>query len=122
MPVLACRVDTATSGRATVVIAEPNPLTDSPTQNKPKFRVRSRPPTGLRLAAGMRSAAASGPAFMTQATLSLGWIGLRSPGCDRLESRAQVRYRMGCRGRCQLLVTGSMRPPAEAGDARFSEM
>jgi hypothetical protein len=60
MAVLACRVDTATSGRATVVIAEPNPLTDSPTQNKPKFRVRSRPPTGLRLAAGMRSAAASG--------------------------------------------------------------
>jgi hypothetical protein len=52
-PVLARRVDTVTSGSATVVMAEPNPLTDSPTQNKPKFRVRSRPPADLRLAAGI---------------------------------------------------------------------
>ncbi len=59
MPVLARRADTAASGRATVVIAEPNPLVDSPTQNKPKFRVRSRPPTDLRLPAKIRSAVAS---------------------------------------------------------------
>ena len=64
MPVLARRVDTATSGRATVVIAEPTPLLDSPAQNKPKFRVRSRPPTGLRLAAETGSPAPSGSATL----------------------------------------------------------
>src|SRR5580704_9732207 len=69
-PVLACRVDTATNGRATVVIAEPNPLIDSPAQNKPKFRVRSRPPTGLRPAAETRSPAASGSVLINQATFS----------------------------------------------------
>jgi hypothetical protein len=80
MPVLARRVDTATSGRATVVIAEPNPLTDSPTQNKPKFRVRSRPPTDLRLAEEIRPAAASGPVLITQTTSFPCRIGLRSSG------------------------------------------
>jgi hypothetical protein len=73
-PVLACRVDTATSGRATVVIAEPNPLIDSPAQNKPKFRVRSKPPAGLRRAPESRApeAGSSGvrvPAVMTHAPL-----------------------------------------------------
>src|SRR3984957_16188646 len=67
-PVLACRVDTATNGKATVVIAEPNPLIDSPAQNKPKFRVRSRPPTGPRLATEIGPAVASGSVLITQTT------------------------------------------------------
>src|ERR1700739_3288671 len=64
MPTLACRVDTATSGRATVVIAEPKPLIDSPAQNKPKSRVRRRPPTRLGRTVGREHSGASGSVLM----------------------------------------------------------
>jgi len=67
MPTLACRVDTATSGRATVVIAEPKPLIDSPAHSKPKSRVRSRPPTRLGRTAGKDHSGASGSVLMSQA-------------------------------------------------------
>lgn len=53
VPVLACKTVIATNGTATVVIAEPNPLTDSPAHSRPKFRVRSRPPGRPFLAAVM---------------------------------------------------------------------
>jgi hypothetical protein len=42
--VLACKVTTATSGKATVVIALPTALVVSPDHSRPKSRERSRPP------------------------------------------------------------------------------
>jgi hypothetical protein len=43
---LACRAETASSGSATVVIAEPTALVDCPIHSSAKFQVRSSPPTG----------------------------------------------------------------------------
>src|SRR5690606_9492035 len=53
VPVLACRTVIAKNGTATVVIAEPNPLTDSPAHSRAKFRVRNKPPGSLFLATVM---------------------------------------------------------------------
>jgi hypothetical protein len=113
MAVLVCSVDTATSGRATVVIAEPKPLIDSPAQNKPKFRVRSRPPVRPRRAG---DAGASGSALMRQG-LSGRAGGTFRRDARRATSRGRSPGHWCCSGRWRWVGQGGQQVARARGQA-----
>src|SRR3989440_4455964 len=69
----ACRVETATSGSATVVIAEPTALVDSPIHSRPKFRVRSSPGATFDRPDPSTSASVGQPGDRGQEGFRFGW-------------------------------------------------